>query len=185
MSDIRGLIIQSRLDYLEKINNKDAYNQILKRLSEPVRNAVGEQVFMSNLYPFHLLKDLDLAIGESFKKPLESIFKDIGENYAILILDRYFYNSVDGQDPQKFLLHLENLYSYLWTFGQFSFKKKKNQEAVIKFDYDEDIHKAYCWFMQSFLKKGIQICGGKSVKIKEEICEAEGNESCMLKVSWN
>ena len=73
---------------MEKINNKDAYNQILKRLSEPVRNAVGEQVFMSNLYPFHLLKDLDLAIGESFKKPLESIFKDIGENYAILILDR-------------------------------------------------------------------------------------------------
>jgi uncharacterized protein (TIGR02265 family) len=184
MSDIRGLIIQSRMDYIEN-HFDNSYAQVLKKLSEPVRHAIGEQVFLTNLYPFHLLRDLDAAIGESLPESLESIFSEIGQRYADLILDRYFYNYLEERNPHKFLEQLEKLYPYLWNFGQYSYKKSDNTEARIQFDYNEDVHKPYCWFVQYFLKRGIEICGGNSVEVQELKCEAEGEESCIYQIRWN
>jgi uncharacterized protein (TIGR02265 family) len=185
MSDIRGLVIQSRLSYLEKLNDPSKFQQVLQKLSEPVRNAIGEQVFMTNLYSFAMLKDLDMAIGESLKIPLESIFSEIGKSYAALILDRYFFNYIQEKDPQRFLAQIERLYPSLWYFGQYTYKKNGEKSVTIRFDYDEDLHKPYCWFIQAFLSKGIEICGGKDVKISEKECVSEDGESCLYGIKWN
>jgi len=185
MSDIRGLVIQSRLSYLEKLDDQSKFKHVLQKLSEPVRNAIGEQVFMTNLYSFSMLKDLDMAIGESLKIPLESIFNEIGTSYAKLILDRYFYNYIQEKDPQRFLAQVERLYSSLWYFGQYTYQKNGEKSATVKFDYDEDLHKPYCWFIQAFLNKGIEICGGKDVKINEKECVSEDGESCLYNIKWN
>ena len=185
MSDVRGLIIQSRLDYIEEIKDSNVYTKVMQKLSEPVRQAIGEQVFFTNLYPFYLLKDLDIAIVESLNESLESIFQDIGEKYAELIMDRYFYNYIESKSPQKFLAQMGNLYSYLWNFGKYSYEKSNNNSAKIEFEYDEDIHKAYCWFMQSFLNKGIAMCGGQSIELKEIQCEADDGDACIYDISWN
>lgn len=185
MSDIRGLVIQSRLSYLEKLSDNSKYQQVLQKLSKPVRNTIGEQVFLTNLYSFNLLKDLDIAIGETLKAPLESIFREIGAEYALLILDRYFYNYIHTKDSQKFLAQIGNLYPFLWNFGSYSYQKTDNNRATLKFEYDEDLHKPYCWFMQSFLQKGVEICGGKDVQLKEQECVSEDGASCIYLLSWS
>ncbi|HFE63214.1 MAG TPA: TIGR02265 family protein [Caldithrix sp.] len=185
MSDIRGLIIQSRLDYIEAKDGGKTYNKVFQKLSEPVRQSVGEQVFPTNLYPFHQLRDLDLAIGESIDQPLESIFREIGSQFAQKTLDRYFFNYLESQDPQKFLAQIDKLYGYLWSFGEYSYQKNKANSASVRFDYDEDIHKTYCWFMQQFLIKGVEMCGGVDVKLDEKECEAEGGGSCTYRISWS
>jgi uncharacterized protein (TIGR02265 family) len=184
MSDIRGLIIQSRLEYIENSAESNIYRQVMQKLAEPAQQAIGEQVFLTNLYPFYLLKDLDLAIGESLNIPLESIFRNIGEKHADVILDRYFYNYVEAKDPHKYFKQLEKLYPNLWHFGKYVYKKVNQKSAEIKFDYDEDIHKPYCWFINSFLQKGLAICGGKSIEIAELQCEAEDGESCIYQLKW-
>jgi uncharacterized protein (TIGR02265 family) len=184
MSDIRGLIIQSRLEYIESLAESNTYGQVMQKLSEPARQAIGEQVFLTNLYPFYLLKDLDSAIGESLNIPLESIFRNIGEKHADVITDRYFYNYVESKAPHKYFKQLGTLYHNLWHFGKYAYKKINQKSVEIKFDYDEDIHKPYCWFINSFLEKGLVICGGKSIEISELQCEAEDGESCIYLLKW-
>jgi uncharacterized protein (TIGR02265 family) len=184
MSDIRGLVIQSRLDYIEKKLRNSGYQQVLSQLDEPVRQAIGEQVFPTNLYPFHLLHELDEAVGSSVEEPLETIFREIGRDHAALVLDRYFYNYIEAQQPQKFLFQIENLYPHLWEFGNYSYKQIASKEAEVTFSYDEDLHKSYCWFVQEFLKTGTEICGGKSVELTEESCEAEDGEACIYFLKW-
>ncbi|GAB4372857.1 MAG: hypothetical protein Kow0042_16440 [Calditrichia bacterium] len=184
MSDIRGLVIQSRLDYLENFYDNTVMQNIMKSLPDPVRQAVGEQVFPSNLYPFHYLRDLDTTIGEAIEKPLETIFTEIGESYAYQILDRYFYNYIESRDPQKFLAQLSKLYPYLWNFGEYTCQKSNARSATLRFQYDDDIYKPYCWFIQAFLKKGIELCGGNSVEIDEKGCESSENEACIYQVKW-
>jgi len=184
MSDIRGLIVQSRLDYIENFSDENTYQKIKQKLNEPARQAIGEQVFLTNLYHFRLLKELDLAIGESLGSSLESIFREIGKNSANLLLDRYFYNYIHLKSPHGFLSQLERLYTYIWNFGNYSYQKFPNHSAQIKFDYDEDIHKPYCWYMQSFLLRGVELCGGKNVQVKELKCEAENGESCIYRIQW-
>ncbi|RQW07235.1 MAG: TIGR02265 family protein [Calditrichaeota bacterium] len=184
MGDIKGLVIQTRLDFLENTDNVNLMNDVMQKLEDPARSAVGEQVFITNLYPFHLLKDLDTAIGESMQVSLESIFRDIGKRSASLILDRYFYNYVQVKHPHGFLAHFVRLYPFLWNFGTCSYAKSEEGDAIIHLNYDEDIHKPYCWFVQTLLKTGVEICGGKEVNLREIECEAEGGESCIYKLSW-
>lgn len=184
MSDVRGLVIQSRLDYVEKISDNSTFQHLMQKLSETARQAIGEQVFPTNLYPFYLLQELDTAIGESISKSLEDIFQDVGKHYASVILDRYFYNYMESHSVQKFLAQMEKLYIYLWNFGSYSYHKSKNHSATVKMDYDEDIHKPYCWFMQSFLEEGIRMCGGKRARIEEEECMTEGGQPCVYHLSW-
>ena len=184
MSDIKGLVIQSRLDYLENHDDQRLWKTVLQKLSEPTRQAVGEQVFLTNLYPFRILKELDTVLGENLDQPLEKVFRDIGEHFAVTILDRYFYNYIEMQDPQAFLAQIRNLYPYLWNFGQYFYQKSDNHSASVRFEYDEDIHKPYCWFTQAFLKKGIEICGGKAVALQEETCGAEDGEACSYVLTW-
>lgn len=184
MSDIRGLIIQSRLDYIENQENGAKYQQVFQKLSEPVRHAIGEQVFLTNLYSFHILKEIDSVLGEATKMSLESLFIEIGEQSAPLLLDRYFYNYIQNQNPHGFLAQIGRLYSHLCHFGNYSYSKTGESKADISFDYDEDIHKPHCWFIQKILVKGIEICGGKSVVLKENQCVAEDGESCRYQISW-
>ncbi len=73
MSDIRGLMIHSRLDYVENLPDRKHYQQLLQHLGKGMRQSIGEQVFMTNSYPFSLLKELDKAIGEILNSPLETI----------------------------------------------------------------------------------------------------------------
>ncbi len=184
MSDIKGLVIQSRLDYLESLNDPNLVRTVLQKLSEPTRQAVGEQVFLTNMYPFRILRELDAVLGENLGQPLENVFRAIGEHFAGTILDRYFYNYVETQNPQAFLAQIKNLYPYLWDFGQYLYRKSNNHSATVRFEYDEDIHKQYCWFMQAFLKKGVEICGGKSVNLSEDACGAEDGEACVYVLEW-
>jgi uncharacterized protein (TIGR02265 family) len=184
MSDIRGLIIQSRLEYIESMENGTMHSRILHKLNDPVKNAVGEQVFLTNLYPFHLLKDLDNAIGESLDIPLESIFRDIGQRTAPLLMNRYFFNYTQARNPHGFLAQLARLYPYLWNFGKYFYSKSDDEGATVQLVYDEDIHKPYCWFMQSLLQKGVEICGVTGANVREIQCEAEDGESCTYHLSW-
>ncbi len=184
MSEIRGLIIQSRLDYIENLTQGNIFEKVKRKLSEPVRQAFGEQVFLTNLYPFTYLKELDLAIGEAMDLSLESIFTDIGVKSANLLLDRYFSNYVQGENPQGFLSQIEKLYSFLWNFGSYRYRKINDLSAELKFDFDEDIHKPYCWYLQSFLQRGVELCGGAKVHLREKMCEAEDGESCIYQIEW-
>ncbi len=184
MSDIKGLVIQSRLDYLEKYKGRQVYQQVMQKLPDPVRQAIGEQVFPTNMYSYYLLRDLDNAIGESIDESLEAIFRDIGEKYAALVLDRYFYNYVEARDVQEYLAHLQRLYGQLWDFGTYTCRKTGDTANEVRFEYDEDIHKSYCWFMQGFLKRGVEICGGTSVMLEDVECEAENGEACIYRLQW-
>ncbi len=184
MSEIRGLMINSRIDYLESLPDSGIYQRVMQRLPEAVRQNIGEQIFLTNMYPFQVLKELDAAIAEVLNSPLESIFRDIGKRSATRAVDQYFFNYIQSRQPQGFLAQIGNLYPHLCNFGEYFYQKSDQNSARIKLSYNEDIHKAYCWFVQSFLQNGVDMCGGKEVILKEVECEADDGESCRYEIHW-
>ena len=116
---------------------------------------------------------------------MKELFKEIGSKTALIMMDRYFFTYMQQKNPQGLLAQIERVYPYIWDFGKYSYEKAGNTKADIKFDYDEDIHKSYCWFIQSFLESSVNLCGGKSVKIDEVECEAEDGESCRYSITWD
>ncbi|MFZ0389909.1 MAG: TIGR02265 family protein [Calditrichia bacterium] len=183
MGEIRGLLIQSRLDYLENLKDKP-FSRVMQKLPESARQAVGEQVFTTNLYPFQLLQELDSAIAGSTEIPQEQVFREMGRNYASTIMNRYFFNYMEAANPQKFLAQLGNLYNYLWNFGSLKYQKQDPNSANVEFTYDQEVHKGYCWFMQQLLTEGLKMCGAKQVEIQETVCSSDDGDTCRYQIKW-
>lgn len=184
MSEIRGLIIQSRMDYLESIAKNHFYKQVFKKLPEPTQHVIGEQIFLTNMYPFHFLKEIDTIIAKTVNKSQKEIFKEMGELFSQKFLDRYFFNYLESQTPQKFLAQLANLYAYLWNLGKYNYQKISDRGALVNFRGEEKVYKDYCLFLGAFLKKGIELCGGKNVQIIEKDCGNEECPACGFEVTW-
>jgi uncharacterized protein (TIGR02265 family) len=184
MSEIRGLIIQTRMDYLEKTKIQLVHKKVLDKLPESTRFAIGEQIFLTNLYPFRFLNELDQAIDETMEQPSEIIFRDIGNHCAHTILDRYFYNYIESKDPQKFLAQISHLYAKLWNFGTYSLNTFTENDVEVVYSYQEKIHSQYCLYLEAFLKTGVELCGGKNVSIIELDCKGKECFSCRFRLTW-
>jgi uncharacterized protein (TIGR02265 family) len=173
------------MDYLEIADKNQLQKKILNALPESTRLAIGEQIFLTNLYPFYFLKELDQTINDIIDKPSDEIFKDIGKHFALNILDKYFFNYIESKNPVKFLAQIGNLYTHLWNFGKYTLDKSEDDILRISFEYDGDIYKEYCLFLREFLKTGIELCGGKEVEIDEKECQAEECSACRFEIKWN
>ncbi len=186
MSEIRGLILQSRFEFLEEKIGSQAIRLLLEKLSPASKQIIEEQIFPVNKYPFQLLKEIDSVIPQIISEPLEKIFRDMGKYFSPIIVDKYFYNYIESRNPAGFLHHMEKLYFYLWDFGQYNCtpSAKNNNEYDVHLNYEIDIHKPYCWFMQAFLTQGVEICGASNVTLKEIKCEAENDEECLYRIKW-
>ncbi|GAB4336291.1 MAG: hypothetical protein Kow0037_17340 [Calditrichia bacterium] len=184
MSEIRGLVLESRVEYVETRHGRNVWVNIVKSLPEPIGQAVGEQVFISNLYPFYLLKELDNAIGEVIQEPLEKLFKEIGAFHAGKIMDRYFFNYLDKRNPAGMLRQIKNLYGTLWNIGTCEVEENDSKNFTLSFHYKEDIYKSYCWFMQGFLSTSVEMCGGKAVRLSEGKCGAMDEDVCEYHLQW-
>ncbi len=184
MRDVRGLILLSRYDFLESELDGNALKQLSEMLSPRTREMVTEQIFPVNRYPFSVLKEIDQIIPQMVSLPLEKLFRQIGKNFAAVIVDRYFYNYRVAHQPDKFLVQFKNLYHHLWGVGAFEYNFQDRNHVTLTFEYEEDIHKPYCWFLQEFFRESIRLCGATEVWLKELECDAENGEKCRYKISW-
>ncbi|NOX38273.1 MAG: TIGR02265 family protein [Calditrichaeota bacterium] len=184
MRDVRGLVLLSRIEFLENELDGNAMKQLADMLSPQTREMVTEQIFPVNRYPFSVLKEIDQVIPQLVSLPLEELFRKIGTHFAPIIVDRYFYNYMVAHQPDKFLVQFKNLYLHLWGFGEYAYDFQDRHRVTLSFEYEEDIHKPYCWFVQAFFTESIQLCGGKQVVLNEMECDAENGERCVYKINW-
>ncbi len=184
MSQIKGLIIQSRLSYIENYLDNTDLRAINEKLSPSVNQILLEQVFRVNKYPFSLLKELDDALSRVVSESPQQLFSRVGADFAEVLLDRYFFNYVEAKKPQKLLAQLGRLYDKLWGFGHYEFRAEKDHEAEIQISYDEEVHEAYVWFMEAFLTASVEICTGKKAVLNKVKSEGQNAYNYVCHIGW-
>ncbi len=185
MKNIKGLIIQLRMEFLEERIGVDAIKGFLGLLSMPAQEILRSPVLPSSGYSFSILRELDEKLPQVIDMPLENLFREIGNYSAPKIVDRYFYNYVENRQPARFLEQFQRLYPILWGFGSVQvFPAEDEGGYYVQFFYEQDIHKPYCWFMQNVLTRSISIVGGESVVLNEKECDAENGEKCWYHIRW-
>ena len=184
MSGIRGVVFHSRLDYIQKHLDAIAFKKAGEGLSSQARQIIFDQIFMVNIYPFSVLKELDQILPRVSKLPGEKLFREMGREFAHSILDRYFFNYIESQKPHKFLAQFQKLYDNLWALGRYEVRVEENQKAQVTLTCEEEVYPEYTWFMEEFLKTAVEICNGKSVTVKRLPEAASTEESQVFSISW-
>ncbi|GEM_PF-2330066 len=184
MNGIRGLVFHSRFDYIKKHFEPATLKALADQLSSQTRHFIFDQVFPVNNYPFQYLEELDTQLANISSQPDAQLFSEIGQEFARIILDRYFFNYVEAREPARFLAQFEKLYPELWGLGEIRVELENDHRAQITFEYEEPVHPPYQIFIEAFLKTAIEICGGKGVKINPISQPAPNNGHYAYILEW-
>jgi hypothetical protein len=170
MGTIKGLVLLSRVEFLDNNFGQEKYKSFLKQISTPDENFERRPIDGSKNYPeLTLLKIDEILLKDYFKNDINMFFQ-LGEWYAERQMPKFFNLYIDEQDSGEFLFQYNRLRPFLIGSGniQVNLIKKNSFEIII--DYEQTIPRSICMSEQGFISKGIEICGGRNLEIIEKEC---------------
>ena len=165
MAKIRGLILHSRINYLEKHLDAAQRKAFFEGVDEKTRVLLSDLVFPVNLYRFDYVSEIDRVLSEQAGLTPSALGEKMGGDFAVLMLDRYFFNYINDQNPGGFLEQSQRLYPDLWHFGSLSISALEKSGCILSISHPQEVHELYLRFLQHYFSKGIEICGTKNVSL--------------------
>jgi hypothetical protein len=170
MNTIKGLVLISRFEYIEKNIGKSDLKQFLLEISSDTENYTKQPIVGANNYPANTIAKIDqLLLTKYFEDNVES-FRKLGQWNADNFMHRFFNLYLDEQLPVDFLYQYARLRPYLIGSGEMQVASDGKKIVSISVDYGQTVSRSVCLSEQGFLVHGTELCGARSVKLKEEAC---------------
>ncbi|TFH00126.1 MAG: hypothetical protein E4H13_08220 [Calditrichales bacterium] len=170
MSLIRGLVLMTRLEYLEAKYGVEKYQAFLKKISTDEINFSRQPVDGASTYPDTTLARIDQILQEDFFAGDDSAFKEIGLWSAGNFMFRFFNMYVESGQPTEFLTQYARLRKHLIGSGEMKVSIHSNNQCEIGIDYGQTIPKSVCLSEQGFIEGGMAQCGADEIQIEEHSC---------------
>ncbi len=185
MPSIRGLVLMSRLEYLEKKYGAEEYREFLKKISTDEINFLCQPLDGALIYPDSLLATIDQILLHDYLNNDIEEFKSLGKWGAENFMFRFFSQYVDEAEPLNFLSQYRRLRDYLIGSGEMKIHPIDNKHLTFSIDYGQQIPKSVCLSEQGFIEGGMEQCGAENVRIVETACASESeNFTCQFDVKF-
>jgi hypothetical protein len=185
MSSIKGLVLMSRLEYLEEKYGIKIYKGFLKKISTDEVNFSRQPVDGAHTYSDSLLVRIDqILLEDYFDNDLDE-FKQLGKWSANNFIYRYFGLYVDKSDPQGFLAQYARLRDRLIGSGEMALQVPAKKNILVSIDYGQPIPKSVCLSEQGFIAGGMNLCGAAKIEISEKTCASDSdNFTCDFEIKF-
>jgi hypothetical protein len=185
MSHVKGLVLLSRFDYLEKKKGPAILREFLIKISTDETNFTRQPVDGANLYPGSLLGKVDQLLLDEYFTNGEHEFFRLGEWNAQNLVDRFFNLYMQGKKPVELLNQYARLRDLLIGSGTITIHPKDKYTISMVIDYGEKIPKSVCLSEQGFISEAMKLCGAKKVEIEETECASSGQTfACKFEISY-
>jgi hypothetical protein len=170
MNTIKGLVLISRFEYIEKNYGKSDLKQFLLEISTDTENYTKQPIVGANNYPAHTIATIDqLLLSKYFNSDVE-LFRKLGEWNADNFMHRFFNLYLDEQLPVDFIFQYARLRPYLIGSGEMHVTSDDKKIVDISVDYGQPVSRSVYLSEQGFLVHGTELCGARTVKLKEDTC---------------
>jgi hypothetical protein len=174
MSQIKGLVLLSRFDYLDYKKGLNTLKEFLKKISTPEANFVRQPVIGANFYPENILVKVDdVLLNEYFAGDVEE-FRIMGAWTAHGIISRYFNIYLEEHKPLDFLAQFARLRDALVGSGDMTVTVHGTNSADVTIDYGQPVPRSICLSEQGFIAEGLRLCGAKEVLVEVVSSAADG-----------
>jgi hypothetical protein len=186
MPQVKGSTIRTRRDFVLRYHGPEAWSRVRGALRDADRDLLDGALLASAWYPFDLCTRLERAIVDACAEGDERICVDMGafsaaENLATL----YRTFLAGGESPADFYKRLEQLYPTLHDFGSMNVFKPENRDEIhIVHDYQGFATRTNCLAALGFFRGAAVSVAIPAVRVEETWCQALGNASCLLVVTW-
>ena len=185
MTLIKGFVLMSRFDYLEKNAGKDAIKKFLTRIKLELEDYARQPVIGSNNYPQSSIEKIDkILLEDYFSNNLEE-FRQLGNWYADHFMNHYFSMYLEEQSPIEFIYQYARLRPFILGTGNMSVTALNNKSLSIKIEYQQNIPRSVCISEQGFLVRALELCGLNQIDIREDSCAVnDDNYICKYQLTY-
>jgi hypothetical protein len=174
---IKGIILKSRLEFLENHYGDGYLDKLLPHLTGEARTLMSnpKKIRATSWYDIKINFQIDNVIRDVFANGDNKIFWKMGSftnDFKTDDTGRHAY-----KDPWKFLVLHTGVMPRFWKPGRAELIRVNDNEAIIRFHVTEST-RGYCLTNLGFFKSGLEISGAKDVEATETQCVGEGAEYC-------
>lgn len=186
MATVKGLVLLSRLDYVDCNFGEDKYKSFLIKISTQDENFERRPVDSSANYPDNTILRIDeILLNEYFNNDVNEFIK-LGNWNARKLMPKFFNLYIDEQMPGEFLQQYNRLRPHLIGSGSMQIHLIKQNSFNIIIDYEQPIPKSVCLSERGFISEGIEMCGGKNPEIIETECASiQPDFKCSYQININ
>ncbi len=184
--NVKGTLVISRMKYL-RAQGPDASERVLKRLSQADQGVVRGMLLPSSWYPVDVLMRLEMTIAAVLARgDRRALFVDMGHFSADTNLgpngvQRPFLR--EG-DPHFLLQNVPRMYATQHSTGTRTYEQAGPRAAVIRTVSGEAPDTEDCFTAVGWLKRAVELSGGRTVSVAETQCRARGGTCCEYVCSW-
>jgi hypothetical protein len=184
---VKGALLLARMSYVRGMGPMTA-NRILERIPQLDRELLeGLLVYPAFWYPTEVLRRLDDAVAETLANgDRASILVDVGHFSA----DQNFgptgalHTWVREDDPHALLREIPRIQASLFGSGEHSYERLGDGSAIVR-ALEGDGHEGdACLTTVGWLRRAIELCGGRDVQVSETRCLAHGEACCEFRCEW-
>ncbi len=183
---VKGTLLIARMKYL-RAQGEDSAERVLRRLSEEDRRVLADTILPSTWYAAGVLQRLETTTAALLARgDREHLFREMGRFSAETNLGpagvQRPYLRVG--DPQFLLRQVPQMYATQHDTGRREYVQVGERSAVLRTVDAEETSLDDCLTTIGWLVRGIELSGGRAVKVVEPVCRARGGAACEYHCEW-
>jgi predicted hydrocarbon binding protein len=182
---VKGVVLKSRIPYVEKFHGKDAVGRVLEALSPEARAMVGGEILVSSWYPLQATIETLVTIDRLFGKGDLELCREMGRYTARVALEGGVQQSfVREHDPAFVIKMAPVIWQQYYDSGEIKVEQTGEESAISRLMGFEEPHRALCLSVLGWMEEAIEIWGGTEIHVVETKCQTRGDSCCEFVASW-
>ena len=174
--NVKGTLVVARMKYL-RAQGPETAERVLRRLSQADQAVLRGMLLPSSWYPADLLLRLDMTAAAVLANgDRRALFLDMGQfsadtNLGATGVQRPYLR--EG-DPHFLLRNVPRMYASQHSAGARTYEQTSPRSAVIRTVDGEETDAEDCLTAVGWLRRAIELSGGRAVLVDETQCRARG-----------
>lgn len=186
--NVKGTLVIARMSYL-RAQGQEAAERVLRRMSQADQVFLRGVLLPSTWYPADMLLRLELTIAAVLSRGDRSaLFVDMGQFSADTHLGPGGIHRpyLKEGDPHFLLRNVPRMYASQHSGGTRTYEETGPRSATIRtLDASEDDREAEdCLTAVGWLRRAIELSGGRTVAVDETRCRGKGATCCEFVCRW-
>jgi uncharacterized protein (TIGR02265 family) len=185
--NVKGTLVIARMKYL-RAQGQEAAERVLRRLSQADQQVLRGMLLPSTWYAADMLMRFEMTIAAVLAKgDRRALFVDMGHfsadtNLGPSGVQRPYLR--EG-DPHFLLRNVPRMYASQHSGGTRTYEQTGKKSAVLRtLEAGGEVNADDCLTAVGWLRRAIELSGGKSVTVDETRCRATGAPCCEYVCSW-
>jgi hypothetical protein len=184
---VKGALLLARMKYL-RAQGPSVLRAVLATLPPSDRELLDGMMLLPALwYPAEVMDRLDSAIAASLANGArEAILLDVGQFSADLNLgpSGVLRAWVRENDPHALLREVPRIHASLHGGAERIYQRVGDHSAVVRSVRRDGREGNDCLTTVGWLRRAIELCGGRDVEVVEALCLAKGAPCCEYRCEW-